>query len=174
MGTYNIDWEFISKLEGGSQLEGYHPSNNSGVTIGKGVDLKEKDRSFFEHLNLPESLIKKFEPFFGLSGMEAKAAAPNLIINEDEALILNQAIQSKYASMVAETYEKYSNGKLFSDLSMEQQTVLASVGFQHGTAFLKKDKTPMNFIQQAGAGDWEAVLANLRNFGDNFNTRRNK
>ena len=173
MGTYNIDWEFISKLEG-NELIGYQPDGNSGVTIASGVDLKEKDRSFFEHLNLPESLIKKLEPFFGLSGMEAKAAAPNLIINADEDLILNQAIHSKYADMVAATYEKYSNGKSFSDLSMEQQTVLASVGFQHGTAFVRKDGTPMNFIKQAAAGDWEAVLANLRNFGDDFNTRRNE
>ena len=32
----------------------------------------------------------------------------------------------------------------------------------------------MNFIKQARDNDWDALLANLRNFGDNFGTRRNR
>ena len=32
----------------------------------------------------------------------------------------------------------------------------------------------MNYIKQARDGDWEALTANLRNFGDDFDTRRNK
>ena len=173
MATYDIDWDFIAEREGGSFLKGYHPSDKSGVTIATGVDLKEKDRSFFEHLGVPEHIINKLEPFFGLSGMEAKANANKLVLAEGEDTILNSAIKMYFAEEVAKTYEKYSNGKLFSDLTREQQTVLASVGFQHGTYFLRKDKTPMNFIKQAGQGDWTAVENNLRNFGDNFNTRRN-
>ena len=35
-----VDWEFISKLEGEAIDTGYVPSDNSGVTIGTGVDLK--------------------------------------------------------------------------------------------------------------------------------------
>ena len=45
MKTYNIDWEFIASLEG-NELQGYVPSNNSGVTIASGVDLKEKTVAF--------------------------------------------------------------------------------------------------------------------------------
>ena len=54
------------------------------------------------------------------------------------------------------------------------QTVIASVGFQHGTSFTRKDGSEMNYIKQARDNDVDGMIANLRNFGDNFNTRRNK
>ena len=38
----NIDWDFISIMEGKAIKTGYHPSQNSGVTIGTGFDLKER------------------------------------------------------------------------------------------------------------------------------------
>ena len=60
------------------------------------------------------------------------------------------------------------------DRSRAEQTVLVSVGFQHGTSFTRKDGSDMNFIKQAASGDWDAVLANLKDFGDAFPTRRNK
>ena len=37
-----IDWKFIGELEGDS-IYGSVPTENSGVTIGMGFDLKEKD-----------------------------------------------------------------------------------------------------------------------------------
>ena len=168
MKTYNIDWEFIASLEG-NELKGYVPSDNSGVTIASGVDLKEKDRSFFEHLGLPETLINKLEPFFSLSGMEAKAEAPKLNISAEEGLLLNEAIHGKYANIIADKWEK-ATGNSFSTLSAEQQTVVASVAFQYGDL---ETQTP-NFWKQVTSGDWEGAVTNLRDFGDAFNTRRNK
>ena len=60
-----------------------------------------------------------------------------------------------------------SNGKNFKDLSKEQQTVIASVGFNHGVSFTRKDGSQMDFIKQAADNDWTAMIANLRDFGDN-------
>ena len=40
-----IDWKFIGELEGDS-IYGSVPTENSGVTIGMGFDLKEKDTNF--------------------------------------------------------------------------------------------------------------------------------
>ena len=42
---YKIDWDFISSLEGKGAKHGYVPSDNSGVTIATGFDLKEKDEN---------------------------------------------------------------------------------------------------------------------------------
>lgn len=168
MATYDIDWDFISQLEG-NELKGYQPSDNSGVTIASGFDLKEKDRSFLENMGLPESLINKLVPFFGLSGMEAKAAAPKLVITDGEANLLNEATHSTYADIIAKKYEA-STGTLFSDLSREKQTVIASVAFQYGDL---ETATP-NFWKQVTSNDWEGALSNLRNFGDDYNRRRNR
>ena len=44
--TTNINWDFISGLEGKSITQGYVPSDNSGVTIATGFDLKEKTPDF--------------------------------------------------------------------------------------------------------------------------------
>ena len=39
----NINWDFISELEGKGVKKAYVPSDNSGVTVATGFDLKEKD-----------------------------------------------------------------------------------------------------------------------------------
>ncbi len=52
----------------------------------------------------------------------------------------------------------------------EATTVIASVAFQYGDL---ESRTP-NFWKQVISGDWEAAEANLRNFGDNYGTRRVK
>ena len=49
--------------------------------------------------------------------------------------------------------------------------MIASVSFQYGVALNRR--TP-NFWWQITNGDWDGALANLRNFGDRYDTRRNK
>ena len=36
------------------------------MTIGKGVDLKSKNRKYFENLGVDSRIIDKLEPYFGL------------------------------------------------------------------------------------------------------------
>ena len=174
MDKYNIDWDFINKKEGGNWTEGYVPTNNSGVTIASGFDLKLKDKAFLENMGLSSELINKLISYMGISGAEAKAiiAERPLILTTEETNQINQGSHIFYADQVAKTYEKHSNGKKFKSLSKGEQTVIASVGFQHGYNFTRTDGTTMNFIKQAGAGDWEALINNLNNFGDQFGPRR--
>ena len=169
----NIDMEFLAEQEG-NKHQAYVPSNNSGVTIGMGFDLKSKNEEDLRKMGLSNSTIAKFIPYLGLSGEQAEKAIadnPLIITDQNELNELNTLAKSYYIERVARQYETFSNGKKFVDLDPVQQTVLFSVGYQYGS-FKRKDGSDMNFIKQAGAGDWKAVHKELMNFGDDFPDRR--
>lgn len=58
----------------------------------------------------------------------------------------------------------------FDQLPPQFQTVIASVAFQYGVLPVR---TP-TFWSYAVTGNWTAMIAELRNFGDAFPTRRTK
>jgi len=173
--TTNINWDFISSLEGKGIKKGYVPSDDSGVTIATGFDLKEKTPDFLiNELGVSKETTGLLSNFMGMSGAEAREVAPKLNLNEVQVKEIDTASKKWYANQVVNTYNKHNPVKPFEELTQAQQTVLASVGFQHGTSFTRSDGTDMNFIKQAASQDWDGALANLRNFGDEFGTRRNK
>ena len=57
----NIDWDFISIMEGKAIKTGYHPSQNSGVTIGTGFDLKERTEENIG--DLPDWVANRVDEF---------------------------------------------------------------------------------------------------------------
>ena len=169
-----VDWKFIYDREGKGKEQGYvpkdknnKPDSNSGVTIGTGIDLKMKNRKYFEDLNIDEDIIKKLEPFFGLKGLDADIKSKNLNLSAEQIAKLDLAVKKDYSKRIITQYEKDS-GKRFENLTDAQQTVVISVAFQHGLNATKK----YNFWKQATTGDWDSVKKNLRNFGDNYKTRR--
>ena len=68
----NINWEFISSLEGKGVNKAYVPSDNSGVTVATGFDLKEKDVDLLSEMGISSETIDVLQPYFGKSGNEAK------------------------------------------------------------------------------------------------------
>ena len=166
-----VNWNFISELEGKAVDTAYVPSDNSGVTIGTGVDLKMKNAEFLETLKVPLDIIEVLEPYFGLKGEEAgKYLKDNpLVLSPVDIKILDEAIQKYHANKIKSDYEKDS-GKSWSDLTSNQQTVITSVGFQYGNM---EHKTP-NFWNGVISNDWKAVTNELLDFGDNYSTRRKK
>ncbi len=164
---FNIDWNWISEREGNQWTNGYVPSENSGVTIATGFDLKMQNREQLERMGLPEPLINKLIIFTGIKGSEAKEKAETLQISSEEANLIDRQSKIWYTNKISDKYFEVSNGKNFKDLSKEQQTVIASVGFNHGVSFTRKDGSQMDFIKQAADNDWTAMIANLRDFGDN-------
>ncbi len=63
-----IDFNFISKLEGGRRTTGYVPNpegSRSGVTIGTGIDLGQMGESDLEQFNFPSDLKDKLRPYLG-------------------------------------------------------------------------------------------------------------
>ena len=163
-----IDWDFIGELEGKGIGTGYVPSENSGVTIATGVDLKEKDEDYFRKIGVSENIITKIKPYFTLKGAEASEVAGNLKLENNEILEVDTAVKKKYANDIVLKYEE-ATGQPFTNLSSAQQTVIVSVGFQYGSF----ERTP-SFWKAVVANDWGSVEKELRNFGDNYTTRRIK
>lgn len=176
---FNVDWSFISDREGGSQSKGYIPTNKdtgevigkSGLTIATGWDVGQMSEDEIEASGLPASVISKVKDFAGLKGQSAldmleEKGAPS--INSTEAAAINTYTHSKALKQLSTNY-KLATGKSFKDLSRAQQTVVSSVGFQYGSNL--EEATP-NFWKQITEGKWNEAYKNLKNFGDDYQPRR--
>ena len=118
-------------------------------------------------MGFSEGLIGELKPFLGLTGLEAKKKAENLVLNDVYTNEINRLSKAFYANDIAKQYNKASNGKNFKDLTDAQQTVVMSVGYQYGSL----SRTP-KFLQAVVEDRWEDVIKELNNFGDDFKTRR--
>lgn len=164
-----IDFNFITELEG-FKLEAYVPEPDggqieSGVTIASGFDLGQRNAS-----DLPDWMSDRFDVYCGVTGYEAQRMlnALPLTLTMDEAVKVNEFAHNEAVGALLNDWPRYAVP--FALLSDECQTVVASVAFQYGDL---PTRTP-NFWNQITRGKWFDALANLRNFGDAYTTRRNK
>ncbi|CAE7405648.1 CI [Symbiodinium microadriaticum] len=175
-----IDWDFIASLEG-TECEAYVPdAGQSGVTIGTGFDLGAHDAGDLHRIcslntALPGDMEDRLSRYLGLKGQAAKdclAAAP-LTLTMDEVTALDIAVKSDKAQLIARTLDqnKKDGCPNFEDLPAAAQTIVASVGFQYGQNIHRRCPT---FFRLAGGQDWPGVIAELRDFGDSYPTRRRK
>lgn len=167
-----IDWEFIAEREGGNLLDGYVPapsSSRSGVTVGKGFDIGQRNERDLQVLGLSDALVKKLAPYCRLKGFDAVAAlrARPLRITEAEANAINRAVKAKTVRDLKAKYDQDSKVR-FDDIPDEAQTVIASVEFQYGSIRAKRRK----FWDIVTAQDWKGAVAKLLRFGDDYPTRR--
>jgi hypothetical protein len=132
------------------------PKNNSGATIGVGVDLGTKDSSFFDLLDSENqrlqlltqpglgALKEKISPYFGKQGGEACKFLREhpLELNKAEVVFLNSATHEDALDNAKNKYEYFARkakkkGLLksplkFDDLTVWQQTAAVSNGYQYG------------------------------------------
>ncbi|WP_299494649.1 pesticin C-terminus-like muramidase [uncultured Shewanella sp.] len=169
----NIDFSFIEQLEGFT-LIGYVPdaqSSQSGVTIGSGFDIGQ--RSVLELKNaFSASLFEKLKPYATLKKMDAviKLAALPLTISTVEAQEITRYSHSSTINRIANEWNASRSKIPFEQLHCICATVMCSVAFQYGSL----SKPTPKFWQQVTTEDWQGALSNLRHFGDNYPTRRNK
>ena len=164
----NIDWDFIAEREG-NRLIGYVPNvdgSKSGVTIASGFDLGARNENDIK--DLPDSIQKKLKPFLGLKGQPAEELAKKLVVTSNEAKVINDFAKREATLNLSRKWRE-KTGQEFAELPKHKATVVASVAFQYGDL---ASKTP-NFWRQTTTGDWDGALRNLRNFGDDYKTRRN-
>lgn len=169
-----IDFDFISKLEGGRRTTGYVPDpqgSRSGVTIATGIDLGQMGERDLSQLNLPSDLKNKFLPYLGKIKFEAVSLLDTmpLSVTDEEAKLLDKEVKTRFVRDLARKYSRTATGN-FEELPDGVQTVIASVAFQYGDL---GSSTP-NFWRQVTEGDWQGAYLNLRHFGDAYATRRNK
>jgi hypothetical protein len=186
-----IDYGLIGELEG-NVLEANVPDpegSKSGVTVGIGVDLGEKNREYFAGFENQE-LLDKFDQYYGLQGMEAyKYEQQNeLKITQEEADALNAFIKGKTTQTLRSNFEK-TFGMDLADLPPELQTVVASVGYQYGPSFMIDNPKTKEYDPSTPAfaslldllsknpgnvARYEEIVEELRDFGDRYKTRRKK
>lgn len=172
-----IDYLFISELEGGSRTSGYVPAadvSKSGVTIGTGFDLGQRNEQDLKLLGLAGDLVAKLKPYLGKKGKEAQVAldATPLAITTAQAAAIDKAVKQAHVDLLKQRYTAAAgNRKKVTDLPAEAQTVIASVSFQYGTAL---DARVPKFWKAATAQDWKECIKVLNSFGDAYPTRRRK
>ncbi len=163
-----IDWGFITGLEA-EKLDGYVPkAGDSGVTIGAGVDLGQRSAGELS-MGLPLALADRLRPYLGLHGAAAVAAlqAKPLHVSKEEAAQLDNWARGLITDPLARHYQTTA-GFPFSSLPSAAQTVIASVSYQYGATWARCPR----FWAKACERDWPAVSHELRNFGDDYPTRR--
>ncbi len=172
-----IDYAFLSELEGGSITTGYVPAagvSKSGVTIGTGFDLGQRNEADLKSLGLSSELITTLKPYLGKQAKEAQDALVKtpLTITAAQATDIDKAVKKAHVDLIKQKYNTAAeNKKKFTDLPAEAQTVLASVSFQYGTSL---DVRAPKFWKAAKAQDWQECIKVLNNFGDAYPTRRKK
>jgi WXG100 family type VII secretion target len=169
----DVDWGFISDREGGQALDGYVPApevSKSGVTVGTGFDIGQRTESDIDAMDIPDTLKEKLKPYAGLIKQDAVdfLADNPLTITQEEATALDKAVKQKALDTLVTRYDNATTGTKFADLPQEMQTVLASVEFQYGSM---SAKTP-NFWKMVTEQRWDDAIAELRDFGDKYPTRR--
>ena len=169
----SVDWEFISAREGGQRLEAYVPEpevSQSGVTVATGVDLGQRSASDIDNLDIPDTLKAKLKPYAGVIKQAAKKllAENPLEITKTEADALDKAVKQKALDELIGRYDAATTGKKFSELPSGAQTVIASVAFQYGNLATETPK----FWKMVTEQRWADAVAELRDFGDAYPTRR--
>jgi len=163
-----IDWEKIKEFEGGSKDSGYVPqSGQSGVTIGAGLDVGQRQN--LEGLS-PE-IQQKLQPFVGLKNENATrrlAASGGVTLQPEELKQVDDFAKNETEQKVKDYWQKNSDIP-FEQLTPSQRTVLASVMHQYGNF----SNVP-RFANYAIKGQWPKVMNELKNFKDEYPTRRNK
>ena len=165
----NIDFDFIGQQEG-VKSSMYVPKKNgqvlgdSGPTIGIGLDLGQRNVSDLKGLS-PE-LIEKLSPYTGMKGSEADSFVENnpLTLTSDELTEVNAWTKKTETDKLLKRWAEDSD-IAWSDLTPQQATVVASVSYQYGTGAPK-------FWSHVTSGDWDAAESELRDFGDEYKSRR--
>ena len=119
-------------------------------------------------------MIARLKPYLGLKKADAvkKLDQQSLTISQQDADIIDKAAKIDAIDFIVNLYDSaIAPDKFkFAALSAKTQTVIASVSYQYGDLLRR---TPM-FWAAVTDQDWEKTIDILKDFHDNYPTRRNK
>jgi hypothetical protein len=167
-----LDWGFIGELEGGQRLQGYIPdpaSSDSGVTVATGVDLGHRNAADLDRLGLDDDLKQKLLPYLGKTGPRSEEFAQTLVLTQEEADRLDQAVRQAFVPRLLRLYDTATVGPRFDQLPSEAQTVIASVLY----LYQSPGKVPL-FWGYVTSQDWAAAYNELRDFHDSYQSRHDR
>lgn len=164
-----IDFSYLSQFEGGSKLIGYIPfiklsdgKRKSGVTIGCGIDLGQRNLRDLTNLKLSKSLEILLAPYLLRKGEEAFSYLKKnpLVLSVEQAKELNEAVRDHDIGLMIQIFNRFSKVQ-FKDLPWQAQTVLASLAWNFGPSLDRS--IPLTFMDAADQ-DWHSFGTRLRNF----------
>lgn len=165
-----IDKNFLIKVEGNKAttyvpMKDGKPIQQSGVTIGAGVDLGAQTEKGLRDMGVKASTIAALKPFFGKKKDEAVEALDTngpVTLDDKDLEDLNTKILNKHKKDVKNWYNKNNTvGNEWDDLTDRQQTVALSVEYNHGKGSLTSHKFFKDYIV---AGRWDKAAEELRNY----------
>ena len=95
------------------------------------------------------------------------AIAP-LELTDAQVAELDRFVKEKELTTLKDKWNEDSDTD-FDDLPTNQATAVASVYYQYGQQMFDHD-----YWDQTTSGDWNAARNNLMNYGDRYNSRRNR
>ena len=164
LGT-SVDFQSITSSEGGVYMDSYvpwspssDPKNHSGVTIVGGLDLGGKNADYFD--GLPQSIIDKLSPAFGLRQQDAVDwnNSNGVHLTVDETQTLQTFMTQKYLEGAVNNFNENSLHSNLTDLSSGQQTVFYDRFFNAGLHGIAS-----GFFAAAYQGNWNSAGSVLRN-----------
>ena len=148
------------------------PLENSGVTIGYGVDLEGKTEAGLKADGVDADTLRLLLPYLGLKTYEAAAALQDnpLTLTADQATQLTQAVLNENIQHVAGIYDAATDPGTFEALPADTQTAIADIGYQ----YYSLPKTAPVYWSYITTGQWSAAVGDLNNFGDESEGRRQR
>ena len=165
-------YRYVSEKEGGQELEGYNPEEgvpgaNSGVTVGTGVDLGQRDADDIRVLDIPPELAEKLVPYAGHKGEAAdKFLEENpLTLTKAEAEALDAAVWKDIVGKVERRYnratEKNGSDVRFADLPDEVPSSIVNIAYVSGDNL--EIETP-KFWGDVTSQYWRSAASELKDF----------
>ena len=178
-----VNMEFLRMSEG-FETEGYVPRSgeqvldSSGVTIGTGLDLGTKNMDYYKYFENKETL-KKMEAYFGMKGQAAYDFEQEnpLSLTREEAVEVDNFVKGRELESIENSFLALT-GKELSSMPPRLQTVIADLQFQYGSNY---NRTPKfrEIIKDIAEDPQDAqsympLMNELRDFGDKYDTRRER
>lgn len=158
--------QIIQEFEG-SKRKGYVPKDNSGniignsgVTIGKGLDLGAQNPNSLRAMGLEGELLDRLSQYTGYKGKEAADIADTLQISKEEEKHINTAVTSRYWDLFnLEFNDKV--GYSSEELPAKARYAVASRYFNSGGSIFKTKKGETNLTKQLRSRDYEGAANNI-------------
>ncbi|MBQ4770736.1 2Fe-2S iron-sulfur cluster binding domain-containing protein [Pectobacterium versatile] len=173
-----ININFLLESEG-FKKKGYVPKNkegksdeNSGVTIGGGVDLGQRDKNELLRDGVPQDLVDILSPYTRIKGNVAaeKLRKSPLSLSDNDADFLTSIYTQKAIRDVGKRFDAESVGLKFNELPTNTRTAIVDLEFQYGNLKVKTPKS-WGYITR---NEWDLFLKELNDFGDDYKTRRQR
>ncbi len=158
----NLTTGGTANYTGGPNPERYVPMGVSGVTIGTGVDLGQKDKDELRGMRVPQHIVYALMYYLGYRKKAAveKLHSRPLTISREDADALDAAILACHIDMISRRYDKDAGDGVFAALPWQAQAAITSIMYQRGVNSASRYPNTWAALVRR---DWTDAAARLKN-----------